>query len=262
MMNGINAVNTSIAAVEGDGWDYKTTLPPKVTQEFKNAYYVNIKGTETVKVNGLLVLLHVKGFTKFVTELVEAPNQQNGSTAIFKATIEGYGWDSVKGEVCKVTVVAHGDANAGNCNSMVAAHYIRMAETRAIGRVLRNYLNVSVVTLEELDLIVQLPMMTPQQFERMNAICSNYRIDQMRSTQLMIETTGKSDINMLTDNEAEAYISALNKFGQSGGTIENKPAPQQQSAAPVPQQQPVVAPQQSVSTPTPTGQKPVNYNLE
>lgn len=262
-MNGISQINPGEKALENDSWDYQSTLPPKVTQEFKNAYYVNIKGTNTVKVNGLLVLAHEKGFKEFTTELVEAPTQANGQTAIFKARIIGYGWDAVNNCICEVTLESHGDANPGNCNSMVAAHYIRMAETRAIGRLLRNYLNVSVVTLEELDLIVQLSMMNPTQFERMNSICGSYRISTQDSLRLMIESTGKSDINMLTENEAEDYISSLNLFGTSpSNAAPSQTVPSQ--ATPVPgAAQPVQPAQPVVSNTTAAGQPPAGqYNLE
>ena len=48
------------------------------------------------------------------------------------------------------TYTGIGDANVQNTGKMVAAHYIRMAETRAKARALRDALNVGGAALEEL----------------------------------------------------------------------------------------------------------------
>jgi hypothetical protein len=63
-----------------------------------------------------------------------------GGYAVFKATarfLDGTVFEDV------------GDAFEGNCNRMVAKHHIRMAATRAIGRVLRLALNVAENAAEE-----------------------------------------------------------------------------------------------------------------
>ena len=256
-------------------WNYESALPPELTPEWKNSYFVNIKGTQTVKVDGLVTLAHLKGFTRFETEMVESPTQANQMNAIFKATIHGFGWDPVKKEVIPVVVTRYGDANPNNCNKMVASHFIRMAETRAVGRLLRAYLNVTFVTLEELDLIVQVPMMTKDQYARMSGLCSQYKIDSTTSFDIMQKSCGKNDINSLTFDEAEAYIKALSIHGanSSGAMSQSNPTSAPPRQTPPPQQngafmpsatspQGQVPPAQT-NTPQQAGKPPVtNYNLE
>lgn len=261
---------TTPNAVSANGWDYSSSLPPDMSTDFKNSYFVGIKDTQTVKVDGLVTLAHLKGFTEFTTELVESPTQANQMNAIFKATIKGYGWDPIEEKVIPVTVVRYGDANPTNCNKMVAAHFIRMAETRAVGRLLRAYLNVTFVTLEELALVVQVPMLTQDQFTRMTTLCSQYNIDQTASFKVMTDSTGKDDINSLTLDEANVYIASLSNYGASlSGAMSTTQAPVSQAPmAQAPQMQPVAStpPAQRVvqplQNPPNPGQPQGNYNLE
>lgn len=101
-------------------------------------------GKDFILYAGLLDLLHQesKGDFTITTKLEQAPSPANGETAIVSA-IASIGQNDR-------TASGLGDANAGNVNRMMAAHTIRMAETRAKARALRDLLNVGLVAAEEL----------------------------------------------------------------------------------------------------------------
>jgi len=107
-----------------------------------NRFIQNIQGKEFVLYAGLLDLAHQKGLQKLEVELMQIPTEENHQVAICiaKAT-------SQNGEV--YTDV--GDANPSNVTKKIAPHIIRMASTRAKGRALRDYCNIGLVCVEELD---------------------------------------------------------------------------------------------------------------
>lgn len=103
-------------------------------------HIVMVKGRPYVMYAGLLDLAHRSGLLDILTEVVQCPSDGNGWTAIM---------------LCRVvfergTFTGIGDANPDNTSAMVSAHYIRIAETRAKGRALRDALNIDMVTREEL----------------------------------------------------------------------------------------------------------------
>jgi len=96
---------------------------------------------DVVTYQGLLSRAHDEGLTRVKTTLVQVPSDDNGRTAIAKVEIE----------TGKGTFEALGDANPENVNSFIVPHLIRMAETRAKARALRDAVNVGVISFEELD---------------------------------------------------------------------------------------------------------------
>ena len=107
------------------------------------SHIIDLKGKQFVTYVGLLDLAHQKGLTGFTTELLQAPNDANGQTTIVLARAI---FNDGERMFCGI-----GDANPNNVNRMIAVHAIRMAETRAKGRALRDALNISMTMLEELD---------------------------------------------------------------------------------------------------------------
>lgn len=103
-------------------------------------YIVNRQGKDVALYAGLLDLAHRTGLKGIRTQLVQAPTPANGQTAIV--------WAEVTME--HGTFSGIGDASPDNVGRMVALHTIRMAETRAKARSLRDALNVGGVSLEEL----------------------------------------------------------------------------------------------------------------
>lgn len=96
---------------------------------------------EVVTYQGLLAKGHDEGLKKIATTLVQVPSDENGRMAIVRAEVE-----TEKG-----IFQGYGDASPGNVNPFIVPHLIRMAETRAKARALRDAVNVGVVSFEELD---------------------------------------------------------------------------------------------------------------
>lgn len=101
-----------------------------------------VTGTkEVVTYQGLLSKAHDEGLKAVRTSLLQIPSDENSRTAIAKAEVE-----TEKGRF-----EAIGDASPESVTSFLAPHLIRMAETRAKARALRDAVNVGVVSFEELD---------------------------------------------------------------------------------------------------------------
>jgi hypothetical protein len=103
-------------------------------------YIINRQGKDVVLYAGLLDLAHRSGLKSITTKLLAAPNEANAWTAIV--------WAEVVTEAGTFSGI--GDANPVNVGRMVVLHTIRMAETRAKARALRDAMNVGGVSLEEL----------------------------------------------------------------------------------------------------------------
>jgi len=97
---------------------------------------------DVVTYAGLLNLGHEEGMKRLDTNLLQFPNDENQLTAVFSAVVE----------TTKGTFKSHGDANPENVTSRIVPHIIRMAETRAKARALRDAVNIGVVFIEELGL--------------------------------------------------------------------------------------------------------------
>ncbi|HEX2513451.1 MAG TPA: hypothetical protein VH257_02015 [Chloroflexota bacterium] len=106
----------------------------------KKEFIVERDGRSFVLYAGLLDLGHERGLRSITTTLVQVPGELNGMTAIVHATVETEGG----------TFTGLGDASPGNVSRLMAPHLIRMAETRAKARALRDAVNVGVTALEEL----------------------------------------------------------------------------------------------------------------
>lgn len=100
---------------------------------------INRQGKDFVLYAGLLDAAHKVGLQSIRTTLVKYPGA-GSEGAIVHATAE-FPWGSFDGI---------GDADPSNVSRQIAPHLIRMAETRAKARALRDALSVGMVAAEEM----------------------------------------------------------------------------------------------------------------
>lgn len=96
---------------------------------------------ETIAYAEILKIAHEEGLKSIATELLLQPSEANGRLCIVKATVET---DRGRYE-------GLGDADPRNVEDFLLPHLIRVAETRAKARALRDAVNVGIISVEELD---------------------------------------------------------------------------------------------------------------
>ncbi|MDP9379790.1 MAG: hypothetical protein M3Q29_06495 [Chloroflexota bacterium] len=106
----------------------------------RKEFMVERSGRPFVLYAGLLDEAHAQGLKQIVTKLLQIPSAENGFVAVVQAAVE-----TEKGHF-----VGIGDASPENVPPLIRQHTIRMAETRAKARALRDAVNVGVMALEEL----------------------------------------------------------------------------------------------------------------
>jgi hypothetical protein len=106
----------------------------------KRDFVINRHGKDYVLYAGLLDEAHQQGLSAIRTQLLQAPTAENGHVAICFAEVT-----TEKG-----TFTGIGDADPTNVNRVMANALIRLAETRAKARALRDAVNVAMAAIEEL----------------------------------------------------------------------------------------------------------------
>ena len=98
---------------------------------------------------------HKKGLISIKTKLVQVPTKDNDNVAIVKAIVQIIPEKFIEipdGEKVKITkeFEAYGDVSPENTVGNISTALIRMAETRAKGRALRDAVNIGLTLEEEL----------------------------------------------------------------------------------------------------------------
>jgi hypothetical protein len=108
----------------------------------REEFFIERQGKRYVLFQGLLDEAHSLGLKGIDTDLIQIPEESNGNVAIVKATAEMDDERRFSGI---------GDASPDNVGRNIAPHLIRMAETRAKARALRDAVNVGATAMEELS---------------------------------------------------------------------------------------------------------------
>jgi hypothetical protein len=106
----------------------------------KKEFIIERQGRHFVLYAGLLEEAHSQGLKEITTTLLQLPSPENGHVAVCQAVVE-----TEKGRFTGI-----GDASPENVPPLIRNHTIRMSETRAKARALRDAVNVGVTALEEL----------------------------------------------------------------------------------------------------------------
>ncbi len=108
----------------------------------RDEFMIMRQGKQYVLFAGLLDEAHARGLKGIDTDLVQVPTPENGNVAVVKAMVEMEDGRTFSGI---------GDASPDNVGRGIVPHIIRMAETRAKARALRDAVNVGATSLEELS---------------------------------------------------------------------------------------------------------------
>lgn len=114
----------------------------------REEFMISRQGKQYVLFAGLLDEAHSRGLVGIDTELVQVPEEGNSQVAIVKATVQ---IEDAGGSGELRTFSGIGDASPQNVSRNIVPHLIRMAETRAKARALRDAVNVGATALEELS---------------------------------------------------------------------------------------------------------------
>lgn len=178
-------------------------------------FIVNLQGKDFVTYEGLLDLAHQEGLTSIKTELVQLPTQDNNNQCIMKAIAY-----TEKGQF-----EGYGDADNVNVTGMVKKHLIRMAETRAKARALRDLTNVGMTALEEMGGEDNKPNAKPSNNNKSSNKASSKQLGFIKNlakkkeysfesiSKYIKQEFDKSNSKELTKQEASQLIEMLNNIG-------------------------------------------------
>lgn len=116
-------------------------MSERVDTTVRPEFFIDRSGRPFVLFAGLLDAAHRAGLLGITTDLIQIPHADNGFVAICRAVVE-------MEDGCHFSGI--GDAAASNVGKNIAPHIVRMAETRAKARALRDAINVGTAAVEEL----------------------------------------------------------------------------------------------------------------
>jgi hypothetical protein len=99
---------------------------------------------------GLLDQAHQQGLKSIQTQLIQTPSEENGHVAICSATVTMVAQSGPESDGVERAFSGIGDAAPNNVAPAMRTCLLRMAETRAKARALRDAVNIGVAAFEEL----------------------------------------------------------------------------------------------------------------
>lgn len=189
----------------------------ELTPEFRKKFVMKIggsKGKDAVLYNGLLALAHEdERYGHIRAYITQYPSPENKFTAFARAEIRGK-----DGEVIGME---EADASAANCGKMTAASFPRMALTRAKGRAFRDFLNVDMVTMEEVQ-VYEPDLASPKSIGKIKSFAKAMKMKKIKLFDELYNQTGTDQLNELTEQEATDFIKHLEQMKASGNDEEDE----------------------------------------
>jgi hypothetical protein len=112
----------------------------------ENKHIINLQGREYVTYEGLLDQAHKRGLCGIRTTLIQVPAADNENVCIVRAEVD---FKAEDGTIRTFSGI--GDASPRNVSRGILPHLIRMSETRAKARAMRDGTNIGMTAFEETD---------------------------------------------------------------------------------------------------------------
>lgn len=177
-----------------------------LTPEFRKEFLIKIggsKGKEAILYNGLLALAHSdERFGHIQAYITQYPTKENGNVCFARAEI--YNKEG------NIVGMEEADASAANCGKMTAASFPRMALTRAKGRAFRDFLNVGMVTADEIADVYEEPLATSKQIGKIRSLSKELGWSKDYLADYIYDKCGTDILNELSIEEASSIIESLN----------------------------------------------------
>lgn len=176
-----------------------------LSPEFRKQFVMKIggaKGKDAVLYNGLLALAHADHrFGHIQAYITQYPSKENGNVCFARAEI--YNKDG------KLMGMEEADASPANCGKMTAASFPRMALTRAKGRAFRDFLNVGMVTTDEIVEVYEPETATAKQIGKIKSLAKDLGLSKLKLEDFIYDKFNTDLLNELTIEEASNAIEAL-----------------------------------------------------
>lgn len=185
-------------------------------QDFKDEFVKNLQGKDFILYGGLITLGHANGIKGIKTQIVQTPSDENDGMCIVHAIVidkDGNEWHGI------------GDADNNNVNKNIAKHKIRMAETRAKGRALRDCLGIDMVLDSELADPYEKEMITQHQARTIKKVMTAKGLDKDIVSDLSYELFGVKSATRLLKEQADILIAELELYSEEDDEEEDIPLP-------------------------------------
>ena len=183
----------------------------KIQEFMKLGYIVKVQGKPFIRYEGLLILAEERQLISIETQQIELDRKEQ--FAQFKATakipllIDGKHQFNQLGKLICKTFTSYGDGSPKNINRGVISSFIRVAETRAKARALRDLCGIGMCSVEELASNQQEPGYNPRKDKDFVHFCQSYGgVEKLR--EYMVKS-GYPDIDLLPKKRINNLMQAV-----------------------------------------------------